>query len=151
MRRFYECFEIDQTPSDLFTAEIDQTPSNELPEDGIQQALPARSVRSDILQTVSGLSSERLSIEFRKHFTLGWSHYRLLLGQADALKRRFYFEQAAQQRWSVRELRRQMESALFERVALSRDTRKLTAILLPSAAALLGGDQPETWHVHRRR
>ena len=73
-------------------------------------------------------SADRPQIDFRKHFTIGWSHYRLLFGQADTLKRRFYFEQAAQQRWSVRELRRQIEGALFERVALSRNTRKLISL-----------------------
>jgi len=67
-------------------------------------------------------------IDLSKHFRLGWSHYRLLLSQNDSLKRKFYFEQAATQRWSVRELQRQIEGALFERVALSRSTRKLVAL-----------------------
>ena len=55
-------------------------------------------------------------------------HYRLLLSQADVRKRSFYFEQAASQRWSVRELRRRIEGALFERVTLSRDTRRLVTL-----------------------
>jgi predicted nuclease of restriction endonuclease-like (RecB) superfamily len=43
-------------------------------------------------------------------------------------QRAFYFERAAKERWSARELDRQIESALSQRVALSRDTRKLAAI-----------------------
>jgi predicted nuclease of restriction endonuclease-like (RecB) superfamily len=48
--------------------------------------------------------------------------------ESDAVRRQFYFEQTATQRWSVRELSRQIQGALFERVTLSRDTSKLVAI-----------------------
>jgi predicted nuclease of restriction endonuclease-like (RecB) superfamily len=68
---------------------------------------------------------ERLQIDFRRHYRLGWSHYRLLLSQSDPLRREFYFEQSAQQRWSVRELRRQIDRGLFERVTLSRNIPRL--------------------------
>ena len=80
------------------------------------------------VQTLSEESTDRLEIDFTRHFHLGWSHYRLLLAQSDPQRRRFYFEQTATQRWSTRELTRQIAGALFERVALSRDTRKLVAI-----------------------
>ena len=43
-------------------------------------------------------------------------------------RRQFYFDQAAGQRWSTRELIRPMDAALYERVALSRDSAKLIAI-----------------------
>jgi len=94
---------------------IFQAVSGEFSSEAIRQALPAK-------------SSDRILIDLSKHFRLGWSHYRLLLSQNDSLKRKFYFEQAATQRWSVRELQRQIEGALFERVALSRSTRKLVAL-----------------------
>ena len=67
-------------------------------------------------------------IDFRKHYHLGWTHYRILMAQDDIRKRVFYFEQAATQRWSTRELERKIEGALYERAALSRDTRKLVAL-----------------------
>jgi len=51
----------------------------------------------------------------------------MLLGVSDPVQRRFYFEQAASQHWSKRELRRQIDRGLFERVALSRDTARLVA------------------------
>jgi hypothetical protein len=54
--------------------------------------------------------------------------YRILLGVAAGLKRGFHFDQAAQQRWSKRELQRQIDRALFERVALSRDTKALVRL-----------------------
>jgi predicted nuclease of restriction endonuclease-like (RecB) superfamily len=116
MRRFYEQFQIHQTPSDLSgdQGQTDQTASNKL-------------TGEEILQAPSAESSERLLIDFRRHFRLGWSHYRVLLSQSDSLRRRFYLEQAAQQHWPVRELRRQIDRGLFERVALSKDTPRLVA------------------------
>lgn len=116
MRRFHDLFEIFQTASVESSTER------------IRKTVPGKSRKAAILQTASVGSSARLQIDFRKHLTLGWSHYRLLLGQHDFGKRKFYFEQAAAQRWSVRELQRKIEGALFERVALSRETSKLVAL-----------------------
>jgi predicted nuclease of restriction endonuclease-like (RecB) superfamily len=128
MRRFFELFRIDQTLSDQSCLNrIDQTPSNES-RDQILQAAPGESSSATILQAVPVESSDRILVDFRRHFRLGWSHYRLLLGQNDSVKRKFYFEQAGTQRWSVRELQRQIDGGLFERVALSRSTRKLVAL-----------------------
>jgi predicted nuclease of restriction endonuclease-like (RecB) superfamily len=73
-------------------------------------------------------SNDRLTIDFTKHSHLGWTHCRILLSVAEPMKRRFYFEQVSSQRWSKRELQRQIERALFERVALSRDTRALVRL-----------------------
>ncbi|MGN0078217.1 MAG: YhcG family protein [Coriobacteriales bacterium] len=47
---------------------------------------------------------------------LTWSHYCTLLDVSDPAKRGFYEHEAANAGWSVRELRRQMDSLLFERV-----------------------------------
>jgi predicted nuclease of restriction endonuclease-like (RecB) superfamily len=91
------------------------------------QAPSGKFTRRKILQTASAESYDRLAIDFRKHFRLGWSHYRLLMSQGDSPCRKFYFEQAADQRWTVRELRRQIDRGLFERVALSRDVPRLVA------------------------
>ncbi len=88
--------------------------------------LPEKADR--IHQTPSDESGERLAIDFARHSHLGWTHYRILLGIADARQRRFYFEQACTQRWSKRELQRQIAGALFERVALSSDTRALVKL-----------------------
>jgi len=73
-------------------------------------------------------SDDSLLVDFSKHFHLGWSHYRILLGIPDPRQRRFYFDQACAQRWSKRELHRQIAGALFERVALSGNTRALVAL-----------------------
>lgn len=52
---------------------------------------------------------------------LSWSHYLELLKCDNELERNFYLNEAIQQIWKVRELRRQMKSSLFERLALSTD------------------------------
>lgn len=50
---------------------------------------------------------------------LSWSHYCELLAISDADKRSFYEKETINSGWSVRELRRQIESSLFERLLLS--------------------------------
>jgi len=51
-----------------------------------------------------------------------------MLGIKENIKRRFYFDQAALERWSTRELQKRIDKAPFERVALSRDTKTLAAL-----------------------
>ena len=51
---------------------------------------------------------------------LSWSHYCELLSISDEDKRSFYEKEAINSNWSVRELKRQIDSSLFERLLLSR-------------------------------
>ena len=101
------------------------------------------SIRADYgKQTLKALSKE-LTKEFGKGFSvsniqfmrrfyqtyqiqqtasvkLSWSHYCELLSISDQDKRSFYEKEAVNSNWSVRELKRQIESSLFERLLLSR-------------------------------
>lgn len=52
---------------------------------------------------------------------LSWSHYIEILKSNNDLELKFYAKQCELERWSVRELKRQMQSSLFERIALSKD------------------------------
>jgi predicted nuclease of restriction endonuclease-like (RecB) superfamily len=52
---------------------------------------------------------------------LTWSHYFEILKADNPLEISFYSKQSEHERWSVRELKRQMRSSLFERLALSKD------------------------------
>ncbi len=54
-------------------------------------------------------------------FTLSWSHYLILIRIESDEERRFYEIEAKQQNWSVRQLQRQYNSSLYERLALSKD------------------------------
>jgi predicted nuclease of restriction endonuclease-like (RecB) superfamily len=64
-------------------------------------------------------------IKFQKIQTLSgqltWSHYTEILKANSDLEIGFYTKQCENERWSVRELKRQMRSSLFERLALSKD------------------------------
>ena len=52
---------------------------------------------------------------------LTWSHYFEILKADLDLEIRFYVKQTELENWSVRELKRNMRSSLFERIALSKD------------------------------
>lgn len=93
-------------------------------------------------QTLKQLSKE-LSSEFGKGFSrsnlqnmrafylnyekcqtlsgkLNWSHYCELLSISDKDKRSFYEKEAVNSNWSVRELKRQINTSLYERLILSK-------------------------------
>jgi predicted nuclease of restriction endonuclease-like (RecB) superfamily len=59
------------------------------------------------------------------HPNLSWSHYRKLLRVDKPAARPFYEIEAIKNNWSVRELERQINSLLFERLALSTDKKGL--------------------------
>lgn len=63
------------------------------------------------------LKSARLTLIFK----LTWSHYNFLIRIDDEKERRFYEIESEKYNWSVRELKRQYDSALYTRLALSRD------------------------------
>ena len=52
---------------------------------------------------------------------LTWSHYYEILKADSDLEISFYSKQSEKEKWSVRELKRQMKSMLFHRLALSTD------------------------------
>lgn len=59
---------------------------------------------------------------------LGWTHLLLILRVEEPLAREFYVKQCQRERWSTRELERQINSLLFERLALSRDKKGVLAL-----------------------
>ncbi|MDR6462755.1 MULTISPECIES: PDDEXK nuclease domain-containing protein [Chryseobacterium] len=54
---------------------------------------------------------------------LSWTHLVTLLGISDDTARKFYEKQAVLENWGYRELERQINSSLFERLALSKDKK----------------------------
>jgi len=98
MRLFYQSFPIRQTLSD---------------ESGEGQKSETVSRKLQIRQALSAKFEPKLS----------WSHYCELLKVEEPLARSFYEQEAMRDNWSVRELKRQINSMLFERLALSKDTK----------------------------
>jgi len=58
-----------------------------------------------------------------QYFPLSWSHYVRLLSIENSDERNFYEIECAKNNWSVRELCRQFDSSLYERLALSRNKK----------------------------
>lgn len=54
-------------------------------------------------------------------FRLSWSHYLKLVRIKDVTERQFYEIESYENQWSLRELQRQCDSALYQRLVLSRD------------------------------
>ncbi|MEM7065568.1 MAG: PDDEXK nuclease domain-containing protein [Cyanobacteria bacterium P01_B01_bin.77] len=71
---------------------------------------------------------------------LSWSHYTELLAVSDDLARSFYEQQCIKENWSVRELKRQKTSALFERVALSKDKAEILELAKPGQVPTVARD-----------
>jgi predicted nuclease of restriction endonuclease-like (RecB) superfamily len=59
---------------------------------------------------------------------LTWTHYAEILTISDPLARSFYEKQSANEGWSVRQLKRQIQSGLFQRLALSKDKAGVLAL-----------------------
>lgn len=98
-------------------------------DDEIKQTLSARSsthvnhggiCESDLMRITQALATQ---------FPLSWSHYLFLMSISNADERQFYEVECASEDWSLRELKRQFDTSLYERLALSRDkegVRKLS-------------------------
>ncbi len=59
---------------------------------------------------------------------LNWSQYKLLISIPDADKREYYECEAANNAWTARELERQINSMLYERLLLSNDKEQVLAV-----------------------
>jgi len=108
MRRFYTMYR------DRYLS-IAQTVSGQLTLRGKAQTLPGKSPAVP--------PPAPRSASPKPAFALGWSHYVLLMGIGDPDERAFYEIEAVENGWSIRELKRQVNSGLYERLALSRDKR----------------------------
>ena len=89
---------------------------------------PSTSYENDIkiYEKVSRKSYTQISQTAVDHlqnynFLLSWSHYLKLIRIEDNAERKFYEIEAVINNWSLRELQRQYDSALYQRLILSRD------------------------------
>ena len=65
-----------------------------------------------------------------RKFELSWSHYIFLTRIENINERNFYEIESIENSWSLRELKRQFDSGLFERLSLSSDKQKLKDLSL---------------------
>lgn len=86
----------------------------------------------------SGFSIRQLELCRQFYFTfsntnalraqLNWTQYKLLLRIDNPDKRTYYIEEACKNNWSARQLERQVNSQLYERLLLSNDKEKVLAV-----------------------
>lgn len=69
----------------------------------------------------TGIAQFMTGQSIARPFTLSWTHYIFLMSIANPYERGFYEIEASSQNWTIQELRRQFDSSLYERLALSRD------------------------------
>lgn len=87
----------------------------------VSAKLPAKTMtETPIMQT--------LSAKLTPPFTLSWSHYVFLMNINNRDERRFYEIESRQNQWSLSELKRQFNSGIYERLALSRDKKGVKAL-----------------------
>ncbi len=107
MRKFYLTYSISDTVSRILQIQKSQSLTGEL--------------NTKISQSVTGFSENQKTQSLISFFKLTWTHYVFLIRIDDLNERRFYEIEAEKHNWSVRELKRQYDSALYTRLALSRD------------------------------
>ena len=76
-------------------------------------------------QTAFSQSQNLLTTLEGRRFYLGWGHYVRLMRISNLEERHFYEIETYKNNWSVRELNRQFDSALYERLALSKNKEKV--------------------------
>jgi len=107
MRRFYIVYKDRQEISETLSRKLLSTVKD-----------PQTSLQLQKSETDSRIFAQSKIGIFLK---LSWSHYVFLMGIKNPDERSFYEIEAAEQGWSLRELKRQYNSGLYERLALSRD------------------------------
>jgi predicted nuclease of restriction endonuclease-like (RecB) superfamily len=119
IRKFYLIYSNSTMLLRILNIQIPQTLSTELD----SQKTQSLSTELKVQKTQS------VTTEFKKldnqtlisFFKLTWSHYTFLMRIDDEKERSFYEIESEKHNWSVRELKRQYDSALYTRLALSRD------------------------------
>ncbi|MFV0507378.1 MAG: DUF1016 N-terminal domain-containing protein [Bacteroidales bacterium] len=82
-----------------------------------------QTVSANLQSSESNDETSTLSIpqKLSAKFNLSWSHYLFLMRIDNENERKFYEIESADNNWSLKELKRQFNSSLYERLALSRD------------------------------
>jgi len=105
--------------------------------DALRRKLPATSADEIADSTRAEANDLRFNARSAKcwkpgllHPKLSWTHYRTLLRVDKPEARAFYEIEAIKNNWAAREMERQINSLLYERLALSRDKKGLMRLAL---------------------
>ncbi len=114
---------------ELITSEIEVSDSQRMAFPSLQ----ARSLAEPPLQWQDAKYYQKLFT------TLSWSHLLELCRISDRLKRAFYELEAVKSNWSLREMKRQMNNMLYERIGLSKN--KAAVLTLAEQGQLIDSPQ----------
>lgn len=81
-------------------------------------------------QTLSDQFKNQPTVSTGRRFYLSWSHYLKLMRIDNEDARHFYEIEAVRNNWSISELLRQCDSALFERLSRSADKEKVAKLAM---------------------
>ena len=121
MRFFYKVYSNRIISSSLLTI-FENTENQE------NEKSPTLSAKSEINQNPLSALLQKVDNEENKifqNFNLSWSHYLKLMRIDDINERKFYEIEAFKNNWSVRELQRQYDSALYTRLSLSKNKEEI--------------------------
>lgn len=107
MRKFYQIYSNQSISETLSRKSQNNTNSSTL---------------STNLMDFQGNQNQQLSPE---NFNLSWSHYLKLMRIRDSNERKFYEIESFKNNWSLRELQRQYDSALYTRLSLSKNKEEI--------------------------
>jgi predicted nuclease of restriction endonuclease-like (RecB) superfamily len=79
-------------------------------------------------QTLSVKSKKAIKQTVSVIFNLSWSHYLILVRIENEDERKFYEIEASKNNWSVRELDRQVNSSLYERLCISKEKEEIVKL-----------------------
>jgi len=133
MKRFYETYQ---------KARLFGSPELQSNSDTYNQKLQAVPGESGKLQPLAGESGklQPLVAEFKGEklqplpaellFKVSWTNHVLILDKTNSdEEKEFYLKMCIKERWSSRELERQLDSSLFERYMLADKPKKVTALI----------------------
>jgi predicted nuclease of restriction endonuclease-like (RecB) superfamily len=83
---------------------------------------------TNLKQMKSFYETYKISQTLSDQFKLSWSHYITLMRVKNIDERNFYEIESLNNNWSLRELKRQMDTSLYERLVLSRDKEEVKAL-----------------------
>ena len=86
--------------------------------------------QDQISQTLSDQFENLPAVSTGRKFYLSWSHYLKLMRIDNVDERHFYEIESVKNDWSLSELKRQYNSSLYERIALSTDKDKVYRLAL---------------------
>lgn len=133
MRLFFLTYSIYETTSRISSSDNDSNSSNPLTK---SQTFEDRSIQQTTSAELQEIENESIKIHATasriyglnpnsesaiRKFNLSWSHYIKLMRIENLDERNFYEIESAANHWTLKELQRQFDSSLYERLALSRD------------------------------